>query len=202
MKIHIVPYNPDWKRDFEQLREELEDLLRILRPRVEHIGSTSVEGLSAKPVIDVLIGTKTENDLDQTVDPLMRAGYVYYEKYNSNMPYRRYFVKLKNRPENLSLPGLIREGDKVPALLNDHALRRAHIHIIPESSVHWLRHIAFREYLRAQPDLRERYQTLKKTLGTRDWTDGNAYNEAKDAFLKTEEQNALAWYTQQNESHP
>ncbi|MGV2482374.1 UNVERIFIED_CONTAM: GrpB family protein, partial [Salmonella enterica subsp. enterica serovar Weltevreden] len=72
---------------------ELEGLIGFLNPQIEHIGSTSVEGLSAKPIIDILIGLPDENDLNKTVEPLTGQGFIYYEKYNQDMPYRRFFVK-------------------------------------------------------------------------------------------------------------
>ncbi|MBO9595350.1 MAG: GrpB family protein [Niabella sp.] len=194
MQIEIVPYNPRWTTDFEALKKELAGVTGLWAPQIEHIGSTSVEGLAAKPVIDILIGVMHPNDLDQVPQALMARGYIYYEKYNREMPYRRFFVKLHTDPSTLSLPIRIGEADAIPAALNNHHHRRAHIHVLPLQSEHWVRHIAFRNYLRAHPDVKTAYQQLKEDLGILDWADGNAYNEAKDAFLKTAERNAVTWY--------
>lgn len=71
---------------------------------IQHIGSTSVEGLSAKPVIDIMIGVNSEKDLDKIPPLLAGRQYVYYEKYNEDMPYRRFFVKLKAKPSEWSFP--------------------------------------------------------------------------------------------------
>ncbi|WP_300601582.1 GrpB family protein [Niabella sp.] len=114
------------------------------------------------------------------------------------MPYRRFFVKLHTDPVLLSLPVWIRKGDPIPAALNEHHHRLAHIHVLLLSSEHWTRHIAFRDYLRIHPDVKAAYQQLKEQLSAREWTNGNAYNEAKDAFLKTEECPAVNWYLQQH----
>lgn len=199
IKIDVVPYTEEWKYTFGQIKEELAMAAGFLNPVIEHIGSTSVEGLAAKPIIDILVGLKREQDLDLITQPLMNMGYIYYEKYNEDMPYRRFFVKLKVQLQLLSLPLLIDRDTDIPASLQDHNGRLAHIHALPLDSEHWLRHIAFRDYLRAYPEIKAAYQQLKEGLSTREWSDGNAYNEAKDAFLKTEEQNAIRWYQERKQ---
>ncbi|WP_211218084.1 GrpB family protein [Niabella aurantiaca] len=194
MKVTIEPYNPEWSKQFEAFKKELLPLLKPAGPVIEHIGSTSVTGLAAKPIIDILAGIKTEKDLDWIPQPMMRAGYIYYEKYNMEMPYRRFFVKLSVSPQSLSLPLHIRKEDLIPPALTAPTYRQAHIHVLPLSSKHWTRHIAFRDYLRAHLQVKTDYQRLKEKLSTREWEDGNAYNKAKGAFLKTEESKAVNWY--------
>ncbi|AQX05353.1 hypothetical protein BAX97_14905 [Elizabethkingia meningoseptica] len=192
MKLTVEKYNPDWKKQFEILKKELEAATASIHTIIEHVGSTSVEGLSAKPVIDILVGIDAEEDLDKI--PPMLKGYVYYEKYNEDMPYRRYFVKLKDVPAAWSFPEHIKSGDIIPERLHDHSLRVAHIHVIPVSSEHWIRHIAFRDYLRTHPEVRAEYQRLKEELAMRNWKDGNEYNAAKNDFIQAEEQKAVRWY--------
>ncbi|MDR2237930.1 MAG: GrpB family protein [Chryseobacterium sp.] len=200
MKITFEKYNPFWKSQFESIKDELKKSTGSLNPEIEHIGSTSVEGLSAKPIIDIMIGVKDEVELDQIPPLLLSQDYVYYEKYNQEMPYRRFFIKLTDRPQNLGFPEVIYSGAEIPEALHNHHLRIAHIHAIPVSSEHWLRHIAFRDYLRTYPDVKQEYQQLKEKLSTMEWFDGNDYNEAKDPFIKREEANAVQWYlsTHQN----
>lgn len=194
MKVTFEKYNPFWKNQFESIKNELEKSIGFLDPQIEHIGSTSVEGLSAKPIIDIMIGIKDESELNKV--PLLLEGkdYVYYEKYNEDMPYRRFFIKLKDKPQNLGFPGIIHSEDEFPEELHNHSLRIAHIHTIPVSSEHWLRHMAFRDYLRAHPEVKEEYQQLKEKLSMMEWLDGNDYNDGKDPFIKKEEQNAIQWY--------
>lgn len=194
MNIHLETYDPLWKQHFEALREELASLLGSPEPKIEHIGSTSVEGLSAKPIIDLLIGVADQARLDQVIAPLMNKGYVYYEQYNQDMPYRRFFVKHKVSPESLGLPAIYRDTDIIPATTEEHDQRLAHIHVLPYVSEHWIRHIAFRDYLRTHPVVKQQYQALKEKLVLQEWADGNAYNQAKDDFLKREEQKAIDWY--------
>ncbi|MDA3616246.1 GrpB family protein [Polluticaenibacter yanchengensis] len=194
MKLPFQAYNPTWETQFEIIKNELQIELALLQPQVEHIGSTSVKGLSAKPVIDVLIGVNNEIELDKV--PLLLAGkdYVYYEKYNEDMPYRRFFLKLTDTAAQLGFPGTIHIGEEIPDQLHDHDFRIAHIHVMVLHSRHWLRHIAFRDYLRTHPEVVKEYQALKEHLVKQEWQDGNDYNDAKDAFVKREEQNAVNWY--------
>jgi len=194
MILPFEPYNPIWKANFDGIQNELLTLLKPIRSRVDHIGSTAVEGLSAKPIIDILIGLEEENDLDLIPFLLQGKCYVYYEKYNEDMPYRRFFVALIDRPEVLGVPEHIAPDDEIPARLHDHSLRIAHIHSIPTSSVHWLRHIAFRDYLRVHEEVRGQYQVIKEKLVLQQWKDGNDYNDAKDEFLKEHEAKAVEWY--------
>lgn len=194
MILPFEPYNPIWKANFDSIQNELLALLKPIRSRVDHIGSTAVEGLSAKPIIDILIGLEEENDLDLIPFLLQGKCYVYYEKYNADMPYRRFFVALIDRPEVLGLPEHIAPDDEIPARLHDHSLRIAHIHSIPTSSVHWLRHIAFRDYLRVHEEVKGQYQVIKEKLVLQQWKDGNDYNDAKDEFLKEHEAKAVEWY--------
>lgn len=194
MRVRFEKYNRDWKQIFEQIKSDLIEAIDFVHPIIEHIGSTSVEGLSAKPIIDILIGLNNESDLDQITQPLMDRGYVYYEKYNEEMPYRRFFVKHKLDIRRLSLPVIIGKDDHIPDELLEHDYRLAHIHALPYNSEHWIRHIAFRDYLRTHPDVREAYQLLKEQLSTREWRDGNEYNEGKDGFIKEKEREAIEWY--------
>ncbi len=194
MILPFETYNPIWKTQFETIRQELQNLLNPLAVSLEHMGSTAVEGLSAKPIIDVLIGVANQTDLDRVIPLLLGGNCVYYEKYNAVMPYRRFFLLLHQSPEQLGIPQCFTAADEIPEIVHDHQYRRAHIHVIPTNSEHWLRHIAFRDYLRAQPPIKMAYQALKEKLIQREWEDGNDYNAHKDAFLKREEQNAVNWY--------
>ena len=194
MILPFEPYNPIWKATFNSIQQELLTLLKSIDLSIDHIGSTAVEGLSAKPIIDILIGLEKDSDLDLVPILLDGKSYVYYENYNEDMPYRRFFVALIDRPEALGLPEHILPGDQIPEKLHDHSVRIAHIHCISKQSEHWLRHVAFRDYLRVHPEVRSRYQKIKERLVLREWKDGNDYNDAKDQFLKEYERKAIEWY--------
>lgn len=194
--VTFEKYNPLWEQFFRDLEIELVKALGSLNPRIEHIGSTSVKDLSAKPIIDIMIGLKRPADLDLCPPLLMDNNYVYYENYNVDIPYRRFFVKLKNSPQILSLPVHIKPGAIIPEELHNHSLRLAHVHILPLDSEHWIRHIAFRDYLLTHPEVKIEYQQLKKKLSLQEWKDGNEYNDAKTSFIKREEQKAIKWFNQ------
>lgn len=196
MKIHLEKYNPNWQQSFEQIKIELASIIGVLNPRIEHIGSTSIEGLLAKPIIDILIGLENENDLEKVAEPLIKQGYCYYELYNTSMPYRRFFTKHKT--DNHNTPSIIKVDKDTPRSTEEHNQRLAHIHILPYGSEHWTRHIAFRDYLRTHPNVKEAYQNLKNNLSDKEWKDGNDYNDAKDSFIKTEEAKAVSWYEANN----
>lgn len=194
MLLPFEPYRTEWKDRFCSISTELVALLYAFDPVIEHIGSTSVEGLSAKPVIDVLVGLHDEEDLDKIPELLAGNHYTYYEKYNDDMPYRRFFIRFKEQPAHYGFPQLVTHETMMPLAMHDHAFREAHIHAIPVASEHWERHIAFRDYLRTHTAVRDAYAQLKKGLVQREWEDGNDYNLAKDAFIKEHEKKAVAWY--------
>lgn len=198
MKIIIEPYNPDWPAIFDRIKADLLQHIDFVQPRIDHIGSTSVPGLSAKPIIDILIGLADDQDLDKVTQPMMAAKYIYYEVYNPYMPYRRFFVKHRMTPLHLSFPIHIRNETEIPNPEAEHHHRLTHIHVIPVNSEHWLRHIAFRDYLCTFPEVLQAYQLLKKSLSAFNWFDGNEYNEAKNDFIKREEQKAIDWYKSNN----
>ena len=108
------------------------------------------------------------------------------------MPYRRFFVKLKAKPDNILIPNVYYQKDEIPNEINDYKL--AHIHVIEYNSFHWTRHIAFREYLRNHVDIKNEYQAIKINLSNLNWRDGNEYNAAKDNFIKRTEQDAIEWH--------
>lgn len=194
MILPFEPYNPTWKEQFDFIKHDLTLHLQALNPQIEHIGSTSVEGLAAKPIIDIMIGVRNEEELNQVPALLAGKNYVYYPKYNVDMPYRRFFVLLKEAPAALELPEVIEVDDVIAEKMQDHNLRLAHIHVLPIASEHWTRHLAFRDYLRVHPAVKEEYQAIKEQLVQQQWQDGNDYNDGKDEFIQREEQKAIQWY--------
>lgn len=194
MKIELERHNPEWENQFKSIKEELVKKIGFVNPQIEHIGSTSIDGLSAKPIIDILIGLERSDLLDEVIHPLLEQDYVYYPVFNEMMPYRRFFVKHTSKAGHLSIPNVINNEQDIPKSTEEHSARLAHIHILSYNSEHWIRHIAFRDYLREHLDVRKEYQKLKEELSIKDWLDGNDYNKAKDSFIKTEEKKAIDWY--------
>lgn len=191
MKITIESYQPVWVDKFQQEKTIIEAALARLSPVVEHIGSTSVPGLGAKPIIDILVGVGQEAQLDQTIQPMMAAGYTYFRKHEPAMPYRRFYVRMIGS-QGQAPPSMIDIGEQL--VIGQDFKSLTHIHLLVKDTIHWTRHIAFRDYLRTHPSIAAQYDTLKRTISLRDFKDGIAYNEAKDHFVKKVEAAALEWY--------
>lgn len=193
MKIAIHDYNNSWPFRFQALANKLEVVLSQFEPTIEHIGSTSVPGLAAKPVIDLGIGLSSKAQLDEVVTPMLDAGYLYYELYNEQMPERRLFIQLKEEYAQHNFSTVFKIEEEIPHAAIDQA-RIANIHIWEKGSNEWLRHIAFREYLKKFPSIRDQYGDLKKKLSLDEWKNMMAYNEAKSDFIRAEQEKALEWY--------
>ena len=156
----VSPYSTEWPGVFRGIREELLGVFSPLVVSIEHIGSTSVEGLAAKPVIDVLLGAQSLADIESRIGPLDGLGYAYVSKYEREIPMRRYFVK----PPGASL--------------------RVHLHGVALGSPIWREHLAFRDALRGDADLCTRYQCLKLRLAEEFADDKSAYTDAKGPFIR------------------
>lgn len=163
--VTLEPYTPDWQRQFAKARTELLLAFAGLAVQVEHIGSTAVPGLTAKPVIDVLLGADSLVAIESRMESLARIGFQYVAKYEQQLPMRRYFVT-EPRADRL----------------------RIHLHAVVIGSTIWRDHLMFRDALRSDSALLAAYQTLKLELATRFAQDKASYTEAKGPFIT----NALA----------
>lgn len=190
MKILVQPYDSRWPVLYDELRQQLAELLADLQPVIRHIGSTAVPGLAAKPVIDIAVGLSALSLLDQAVDPMLRAGFLYYEAFNESMPERRLFV-IPDATAPSTLRGLVFRTDaEMPhELVNRYRL--AHVHVWVHGSPEWRRHLIFRDYLRQHPEVARAYATLKLGLAGQEWEHGMAYNRAKHDFLQHHQAAAL-----------
>jgi GrpB-like predicted nucleotidyltransferase (UPF0157 family) len=157
--VVVSPYSTEWPDRFRDARDELFAAFAPTGVAIEHIGSTSVPGLAAKPVIDVLLGADSLADVESKIEALGRLGYAYVPKYERELPMRRYFVK--------SSAGAL----------------RIHLHAVERGSRLWQEHRAFRDALRADAGLRSEYQSLKLDLAERFAGDKSAYTEAKGPFI-------------------
>jgi GrpB-like predicted nucleotidyltransferase (UPF0157 family) len=159
--VILTPYSPDWPTQFRTIREELLSVFTSMVITIEHIGSTSVPGLAAKPVIDVLLGARSLVDIESKIKPLSEIGYSYVSKYEREIPTRRYFVKA----QATSL--------------------RIHLHAVELNSRLWQEHLAFRDRLRADVDLCAQYQSMKLRLAEEFADDKSAYTDAKGPFIQS-----------------
>lgn len=163
--IVVVEYDPRWPQKYE---EDKAAILRAVGPHVrgiEHIGSTSVPGLVAKPVVDIMLGVDRD-DLDNVIEPLAGIGYDYNPDWEFSMPMRRYFRRL------------------LPDGAHTH-----HLHVVPHGGAFWIRHLRFRDYLRAHPEKAREYSDLKKRL-TVERQRSIDYTFAKTEFIRSVEAQA------------
>ena len=158
---HIVvePFDEHWRLDFLKIQNELTDALGQLAIRIEHVGSTSVQGLFAKPIIDIDVVIKDYNALKDTISALEKIGYQY--------------------EGDLGIPG--REAFRYDG--KDH-LKKHHLYVCPADSPELKRHIAFRDYLRTHPDAVRKYSLIKEEGAKKYPDDIERYIEYKSPFIE------------------
>ncbi|MBN1109866.1 MAG: GrpB family protein [Methanomassiliicoccales archaeon] len=153
-EIRLSPYQPEWPSMFQEERVRLAHVLGRMSEGIEHIGSTAVPGLLAKPIIDIMVLVE-EFDLDQLRSALLPLDYEHLPIDESG---RLFFRK--------GLP------------------RTYHLHVVIKDSWEHHHHIAFRDWLREHPDDAREYGEMKRTLARRFRQDRDAYCEAKSIFVE------------------
>jgi GrpB-like predicted nucleotidyltransferase (UPF0157 family) len=158
--IVIAAYDPAWTSLFAQERAKLAALLGPLVLAIEHVGSTAVPGLAAKPIIDLMVGVRSLTEArHRCIERLQAAGYAYLPEYQSWLPDELFF----------------RRGSS--------GSWTHHVHVMEPSNPGWRRRLLFRDYLRRHPDSAEAYAKLKRGLAAAFKDDIAAYRNAKDAFV-------------------
>lgn len=195
MKIIVEPYNSDWEQDFARESTDILGALRGFAPLIQHIGSTSVRGLSAKPIIDCMLGFTTLEELHSIIPFMQSIGYSYVSKYEDVMPYRRYFVRYRSEV----LPYIPEVDSETPDMWLAGYQPLVHVHSVVVDSEFWERHLAFRDYLRLHPNERSRYGNFKQNLALQEWASSLDYSSAKHDFIQDMEQVALNWYRTRKE---
>ncbi|MRX71613.1 GrpB family protein [Bacillus lacus] len=180
MKVKLQESSKEWPAHFQLLKQEIESLTEPLLPAIEHIGSTSVPGLKAKPIIDIMAGTAEEQHLNLIPKLLMPHGFSYMELYNNELPFRRFFILPRKKFRSL-YPEIMTESN---AFAIPHKHRLCHLHVVRYNSGWWKNHLLFRNYLRMHPEDRAAYEQLKVELSARDWRHGNEYAAAKSSFIE------------------
>ncbi|MCE2519899.1 MAG: GrpB family protein [Alphaproteobacteria bacterium] len=154
--IVVVPYRQDWPETFRLHRERIAAALGAEALGIDHIGSTAVPGLDAKPIVDILVAVADLAD-EETYLPAMEAcGY-----------------QLRVRESDFEEHRMFR----TPEL-------DVHVHVLSDGSPEIERYLRFRDALRATPFLRARYQELKRSLAAQDRQDMNVYARAKSEFVE------------------
>jgi GrpB-like predicted nucleotidyltransferase (UPF0157 family) len=171
----VVAYDPYWPEAFEEERIHLLSCLpHDLISRIEHFGSTAVPGLSAKPIVDILVEVTSLNETKQKIAPILEAqGYDYFWRPtwgDDTPPFYAWFIK-RDRNGN----------------------RTYHIHMVEAHFEHWDR-LLFRDYLIEHPDIANEYGNLKKKISAAHHSDRVAYTQAKSDFIRRVTEEAKRCY--------
>lgn len=159
--VIIADYNSQWPVRYEEEKGRILGVIGDKVVAIEHIGSTAVPGLGAKPVIDIMVAVRRLADTEACIEPLQSIGFEYRPPDEVGIPERRYFTK--------GIPGA----------------RTHHIHMVELTSTFWERHLLFRDFLRAHPEVAQEYYRLKKELADKYGEDREGYTEAKTSFIES-----------------
>ena len=154
--IEVVEYDPAWAEAFQTYAAKLRTALGDLAMSIEHVGSTSVPGLAAKPIIDMDIVISSRLVLEQAIEKLAELNYVH--------------------EGNLGIPG--REAFMWPQG------ERHHLYVCSVDTPNLHNHLVFRDYLKAHPKAVSAYSELKKKLAKQYRNDMDAYGQAKTEFIQ------------------
>ncbi len=155
-EIIIAEYDPGWPAAFQRERARLVRALGDAIVSIEHIGSTAVPDLAAKPIIDIMVGVRELSVGERQVEPLETLDYVYCGE--AGLPGRLFF----------------RRGNP----------RSHHVHIVQHEGSVWERTIFFRDYLRQHSEAAAEYAKVKRELAARFRTDIPGYGAAKEPFVE------------------
>lgn len=157
--VKLIPYDSVWATEFEQEKQRLLDVFGDKLIAVEHIGSTAVPGLSAKPIIDMIAAIASFDELEKFVEPLQDLGYEY-------MP-NRMFTDRKFFPKG------------------SHSNRTHHLNLVLKDDVNqWESPLVFRDYLRDHQEARDEYAELKASLAKQYSADRQRYTRSKNDFIQ------------------
>ncbi len=157
--IIVEDYDPVWTEIYDREASVIGEALGDIVETMDHVGSTSVPGLAAKPVIDINVGLKREEDLDRTVPVMEGLVYRYRKDLEWTFPQRRLFDKFV-------------DGE-----------RMFHVHIVQWENEFRKDHLDFRELLRADPVIAKAYGDLKKELAIEFRNDRDGYTDSKSDFI-------------------
>ncbi|KFN01897.1 GrpB family protein [Bacillus clarus] len=165
-KIVVVPYENHWGKKFQQEAKRLKEAMPE-SVKVHHIGSTSVPGLAAKPIVDMIMEVESIEKVDHWNKQFEDLGYIV--KGENGIPGRRFFIH--GTEEN----------------------RSYHLHVFKTGNPEITRHLSFRDYMMAHCEEAEAYAALKKELAEKYTYDGTQYTEGKSEFVRNVDEKAKEW---------
>lgn len=161
--IFLVDYNSDWPRMAELEITYLKKILGEIDATYEHIGSTSIPNIIAKPIIDIMVGVTSLEDARATIDKLEAISYSYWR----DNPFKEHFFFVKGLP------------------LTGGSGRTHHVHVIEKNSPFWIDQLLFRDYLRGNRSALKAYEDLKRNIAVTFKHDRDGYTEAKTEFVRS-----------------
>jgi len=154
--VKLMPHKELWHQLFAEEAARLRDAIGEHVVAIEHVGSTAICGLSAKPIIDIAAAVPEAANAERCVRPLKNIGYQY--RGENGIARRYYFVKGEPRTH--------------------------HLHMVESGSDLWKSHLLFRDYVRKHPEVAEEYERLKRDLAIKYERDREAYTEGKSRFIE------------------
>lgn len=171
--VRLCPHDPAWKRDFEREKRLIGRVLKNNLLGIEHIGSTAIPGLSAKPIIDIAVGVRALRQIREYARLLKKAGYAYLPRRGTTR--RKFFPK------------------------GSTARRTAYVHLVKFAGIEWRKFLAFRDFLRVNKRAAGQYLEVKQKLAQRFPEDRDAYTKAKARLIAAHIQPlADAYYRKRN----
>jgi GrpB-like predicted nucleotidyltransferase (UPF0157 family) len=166
--VRVVPYDPRWRTQFEEEAGVMAGVFGAKLVDVHHFGSTAVEGMWAKPIVDLMVVVEVIETADALTPQLEAIGYTAQGEYG--IAGRRFFFK-----------GSYNE-------------RSHHLHVYAVGNEQIDRHLAFRDYMRAHPALADEYSELKRQLAYCYPQDMDSYIAGKHEFIQQHERLAMDWW--------
>jgi GrpB-like predicted nucleotidyltransferase (UPF0157 family) len=162
--VIIVEYDPRWPIIFEKEKAKIMKVIGHKVRAIEHIGSTAVPRLGAKPMVDMIAGVSDMAEADECVELLReKLGYIDISPAPDGKEWF-FCIGNKTRPEEKNT---------------------IHLHLVKHESVRWNNHILFRDFLRVHPDVAKEYYELKKRLSEKYGSDRQGYTDAKASFIES-----------------
>jgi len=161
-KVTLVGFDPKWAEKFKDEKEYIIEKINEFILSIDHIGSTAIPYIVAKPVIDILIGIKSLNQSEKIITSMKELGYEYLDSIESLFPERRLFVKPP-----------IKEGK-----------RQFNVHIWEHQSTGWKEMLLFRDYLLTHPETAREYEFVKKYMAKRFPNNEIAYSIGKEGYMQ------------------
>ncbi len=158
-QVRLLPHNEKWADEYHQVRSQIEAVWRDNILDIQHVGSTAIHGIPAKPILDIAVRLHSIQNMN--ADALMKLGYDYCGPREGSNTYHLYVLRGENQ---ISL---------------------RHIHCYDASDNEFFQLVGFRDYLNSHPDAAKKYSALKEELARRYPKDRVAYTKGKEDFIKS-----------------